>query len=57
LKECAKDSISRNLKTGIDDVTFAELVLGLREENKFCQIEKSADTSQEPSVICSLGIT
>lgn len=56
LKEYARDAISRHLKTGIDDVTFAELVLGLREEDKFCQIEKLADSSQEPSVICSLGI-
>jgi hypothetical protein len=56
LKEYARDAISRHLKVDIDDVTFAELVLGLREENQFCQIEKLADMSQEPSVICSLGI-
>jgi hypothetical protein len=56
LKEYARDAISRHLKTGVDDVTFTELVLGLREEDKFCQIEKSVETSQEPSVICSLGI-
>jgi hypothetical protein len=56
LKEYARDAISRHLKVNIDDVTFAELVLGLREENKFCQIDTQTASHQAPSVICSLGI-
>jgi len=57
LKEYARDAISRHLKIDIDDVTFTELVLGLREEDKFCQIEIQTAINHEPSVICSLGLT
>jgi superfamily II DNA or RNA helicase len=56
LKDYAKEAIARQLKIDIDDVSFAELVLGLREEDKFCQIETLTDIAQEPSVICSLGM-
>lgn len=56
LKEYARETIRRHLKTDIDDVTFAELVLVLREEDKFCQIDTQTAINQEPSVICSLGI-
>ena len=56
LKEYARDTISRHLKADIDDVTFAELILVLREEDKFCQIDNHSTINQEPSIICSLGI-
>jgi superfamily II DNA or RNA helicase len=56
LQEYAKDVISRQLKLSLDDEALSELVLGLREENKCCQIEIKLSDNQEPSVICSLGI-
>ncbi len=56
LQEYAKDVISRQLKLSMDDEALTELVLCLWEENKFCQIESQTTGSQEPSVICSLGI-
>ena len=56
LKEYARDTINRHLKADIDDVTFAELILVLREEDKFCQIDNHSTLNQEPSIICSLGI-
>lgn len=56
LKEYAKEVISRQLKLSLDDEALTDLVLCLREENKFCQIEIQSNISQEPSVICSLGI-
>ena len=56
LKEYARDTISRHLKADIDDVTFSELILVLREEDKFCQTDTHTTINQEPSIICSLGI-
>lgn len=49
------ERINRQLKSGIDDMRLAELVLALKEENRLCIIE-GEQQSQEPRIICSMGM-
>lgn len=58
LHESAKESLSRQLKIGVNDVSLVDLVLHLRNEGKLSRIvQKNEDDERlEPSVICSLGI-
>ncbi len=57
LHEMARESLSRQLKTGTNDVNLVDLVLHLREESKLSRFAyKNNDETFEPSVICSLGI-
>lgn len=55
LYESAKDTLNRQLKTGIDDIPLAELVISLRENGKLCIISDETE-QKEPQIICSLGI-
>lgn len=56
LNESARDILSRELKTGIDDEKLADLVLSLHEEDRLCVRQDDAE-AREPSIICSLGIS
>jgi hypothetical protein len=56
LKEYARDSISRQLKTGISDEDLAELVTSLRDDNKLCITEEEEPATKQPQIICSMGI-
>jgi superfamily II DNA or RNA helicase len=56
LKEYAKETLNRHLKTGLDDQAFANLVVSLREDDKLCQIDEKENTYREPQIICSMGI-
>ncbi len=58
LHEAAKESLSRQLKIGVNDVSLVDLVLHLRGEGKLSRIVQKNDDDEmiEPSVICSLGI-
>ena len=55
LRQGATDTLNRQLRSGIDDITLAELVLMLREEDRLCLVEPDAEI-QEPRIICSLGL-
>ena len=55
LQEAAKDTINRELRTGITDEKLTDLVLSLHEEDRLCVHEEDTE-AQEPSIICSLGI-
>ncbi len=57
MKEFAKDTISRQLKSGISDEDLAALVISLREEDKLCIIDPDDQPYSEPQIICSLGLT
>jgi superfamily II DNA or RNA helicase len=57
LKEFARDTINRQLKTGISDDQLASLVISLREEDKLCHINNDDQPSREPQIICSMGLT
>lgn len=48
-------SLNRELRTGISDEKFAELIISLYEEGRLCVPKEETGTS-EPQIICSLGI-
>jgi hypothetical protein len=55
LLQSATDILNRQLKSGIDDPTLAELVISLRQDARLCRVSEEDDTA-EPQVICSLGL-
>jgi hypothetical protein len=55
LTETARDLLNRELRTGISDEKLADLIMALHEEDRLCLPKDSAQT-QEPQIICSLGI-
>lgn len=57
LKEFARETINRQLKTGINDEQLASLVISLREEDKLAIINEDEQPNQGPQIICSLGLT
>ena len=56
LREFAKETISRQLKAGIDDFQLATLVVSLREEDKLAIVNEDEIRNHEPQIICSLGL-
>lgn len=55
LLQAATDALNRQLKSGIDDHSLAELVVMLRDEGRLCRIVEEQE-SDEPQIICSLGL-
>jgi len=55
LLQSAIDTLNRQLKSGISDPDLAQLVVGLREDNRLCRISEEQETV-EPRIICSLGL-
>ncbi len=55
LRQVSVDILNRQLRSGISDADLAQRVLELREEGRLCIIHDE-DESQEPSIICSLGL-
>jgi hypothetical protein len=55
LRQTATDTLNRQLRSGIDDMKLAELVLALKEEGRLCLVEEEVEM-QEPRIICSLGL-
>jgi hypothetical protein len=56
LREFARETLSRQLKAGIDDYTLATLVTSLREEDKLVIIHEDEQSNREPQIICSMGL-
>jgi len=56
MKEFARETLNRQLKSGIDDYDLASLVVSLREEDKLCVSDLDEVPRKEPQIICSLGI-
>ena len=56
LKEFARETINRQLKSGISDDDLVDLVVSLREEDKLCIVNIDEIVNNEPQIICSLGI-
>ncbi|MCC6823545.1 MAG: NgoFVII family restriction endonuclease [Verrucomicrobia subdivision 3 bacterium] len=55
LQEAARETLSRELRTGITNERLADLVLALHEEDRLCVHEDDTEI-REPRIICSLGI-
>jgi len=56
LKEYGRDTINRQLKTGISDQQLAELVVSLRDDDKLCIHENDGPVNRLPQIICSMGL-
>ncbi len=56
LRQSAVDTLNRQLRSGVDDAVLAELVIALRDEDRLCLTERHEIESQEPRIICSLGL-
>ena len=56
LRSTAVDSLNRQLRSGVSDDQLADIVIALREEDRLCLAGDAAAESQEPQIICSLGL-
>lgn len=56
LREFARETINRQLKTGMPDEDLATLVVSLREDGKLSLISEEESTLKEPQIICSMGL-
>ncbi len=57
LQETARDTLNRQLRTGVSDDDLVGLVIALRDANRLCHIQEDDDDEmQEPQIICSLGL-
>lgn len=55
LREAAKNSLNRQLRSGINDADLAHLVVNLYENEALCLVQEEK-TLSEPQIICSMGL-
>ena len=55
LRQSAVDTLNRQLRSGIDDIQLADIVISLRDDDRLCLTDE-ADEVQEPRIICSIGL-
>ena len=55
LRESAKDTLNRQMRSGIDNEQLAQLVVDLRTDDRLCLVQDETE-KQEPQIICSLGL-
>ena len=55
LRQTARDTLNRQLRSGIDNVALAVLAVTLRDEDRLCVIDPQAE-EHEPRIICSMGL-
>jgi superfamily II DNA or RNA helicase len=56
LRQAAIDTLNRQLRSGISNMTLAELVIALRDEDRLCIIHDETEKAYEPKIICSMGL-
>ena len=56
LRQTAVDTLNRQLRSGVDNTVLAELAIALRDEDRLCLTEDQEAVSEEPRIICSLGL-
>jgi len=55
LRETARDTLNRQMRSGITDEHLAQLVVDLRAEDRLCLVQERGE-QREPQIICSLGL-
>jgi superfamily II DNA or RNA helicase len=55
LREAAKNSLNRQLRSGVADDNLARLVINLYETESLCLVEAEKELD-EPQIICSMGL-
>lgn len=55
LQSSARDTLNRQIRASIDDEGLANLVLGLRDDDRLC-IAQPEERSRDPHIVCSLGL-
>jgi superfamily II DNA or RNA helicase len=56
LKETAKNTLNRQLRSGIEDADLADLVVNLHDEERLVIVHEEKD-DEDPEIICSLGLS
>jgi superfamily II DNA or RNA helicase len=56
LQESARDTLNRQLRSGINDDDLANLVIALRDTNRLCHVQEESEQAEEPQIICSVGL-
>ncbi|MDE0109158.1 MAG: C-terminal helicase domain-containing protein [Bryobacterales bacterium] len=56
LRPAVVDTLNRQLRSGISDDQLAEIVMSLCEEDRLCLTMDAVSETQEPQIICSLGL-
>ena len=56
LRQAAVDTLNRQMRSGIDDPGLADLVAQMRDEDRLCIMEHDDSETQEPRIICSMGL-
>ena len=56
LRQSAVDTLNRQLRSGIDDVALADLVIAFRDDDRLCLTVDDEGETGEPRIICSLGL-
>ena len=56
LREFGRETINRQLKSGINDEELANLIISLREDNKLSIISEDEYAKKEALIICSMGL-
>jgi hypothetical protein len=52
----ARETINRQLKSGINDEELANLVVSLREDVKLSLVSEDESKQKEPQIICTMGL-
>ncbi len=55
LRSTARDSLNRQLRSGVSDEDLAQLVVALRSEDRLSLIQEEGEHN-EPRILCSLGL-